>query len=235
MEALAEKILTGVEKQKGTLAALWKKTNERFPDLKPDQRTQALVFMELADSYGALKKLRDLDLKYAVSTAEEALALETCRPTVSALMGELEKTPSKVKRRELLRQKAIGSKEPEQAACRRTPTALVDWSGARCKTADAGAGCKTVAQWHESLIVERLALATAVTADVLVRAWKDGGMVSPCWSWQYAMKPGFVSPTDGSCFGYARSERAEDVLTSTKPMPSIWKTNSKTAIDCARF
>lgn len=233
VEAAAEKMLLGPEKQKGSLASLMKKMKDRFPELKPQDRVTALVFMELADSNAAVKRLRDLDLKYAIATAEEALTQEACLPIVSAVMGELEKTPSKAKRRELLRQKALGSKEPEQAPCRRASTALVDWGGVKCKVASAD--CRMVATWHESLIVERLALATAITADILAQAWKEAGSPSPCWTWKYAMKPAFISPTDAACFGYAKGEKFEDLLTPPKPVPALWRTSSKTALDCARF
>ncbi len=233
VEAAAEKVFLGPVKQKGSLAALIKKMNDRFPDLKKEDRVTALVFTELSDSYDYIKKMRELDLKYAVSTSEEAVALESCRPTISSLMEELEKTPSKLKRRELMRRRAIGTKEPEQAPCRRLPKTYVDWSGMPCK--EPGQGCRPVANWHESLIVERMALAVAVTAEVWVRAWLDGGTPYLCSTPKYAMKPSFVSPTDGACYGYAKNEKPEDILTKSKPLPSLWRTNSKSPLDCVRF
>jgi len=234
VEAAAEKIFLGPAKQKGSLAALMKKMSDRFHEVKKEDRVTALVFTELSDSYDWIKKLRELDLKYAVSTSEEAVALESCRPTISSLMEELEKTPSKLKRRELMRRKALGTKEPEQAPCRRLPKTLVDWSGVPCK--EPGQGCRPVANWHESLIVDRLAMGVAVTAEVWARAWLDGGTPYLCTTPKYSMKPSFVSPTDGACFGYAKQEKPDAILASAKgPLPSIWKTNSKSPLDCVRF
>lgn len=234
VEEAAEKVFLGPKHQKGSLAELLKKTADRFPDLKKEDRVTALVFMELADSYNSIKRMRELDLKYAVSTSGEAINLESCRATISSLMEEMEKTPSKIKRRELMLRKAIGTKEPEQAPCRRLPKTLVDWAGAPCK--EPGQGCRPVAKWHESLIIERLALGTAVTAEVWVRAWLDAGTPYVCSTFKYAMKPSFVSPTDGACFGYAKSEKPDAILASAKPpLPSIWKTNSRHPAECVRF
>jgi hypothetical protein len=233
VEAQAEKVFLGPANQKASLAALLKRVSDRHPDLKRDDRITAVVMRELADSYANIKRLQDLDLKYAVATAEEALNLEACHPTVSALIGEMEKTTSKAKRRELMRQKAIGSKEPEQPPCRRLPTALADWAGAPCKVP--GAGCRTVAAWHETLIVERLALATAITADAWVRAWRDAGSPYLCSTWKYALKPSFVSPTNGACFGYAKNEKPEDLTGTARPNPTIWKSSAKSVLDCIQF
>jgi len=58
----------------------------------------------------------------------------------------------------------------------------------------------------EPLLVERLALATALTTDLWVHGWLDAGSPEQCYTWDYAHKPAFVSPDDPKCFGYAKNK-----------------------------
>lgn len=77
----------------------------------------------------------------------------------------------------------------QKGICRRAPTERVEG--------------KTVAEWNEPMIVERLALSTALTADIWARLWLEAGAPDLCYTWDYSHKPSFVSPSDANCFGYA--------------------------------
>lgn len=76
--------------------------------------------------------------------------------------------------------------------CRRLPTDLVQG--------------KPVAKWFAPLVIDRLAMAAALTSDVWARTWARAGKPRLCWTNQYALKPSFVSPTDEKCSGYATRE-----------------------------
>ncbi len=74
---------------------------------------------------------------------------------------------------------------------------------------------KTVAQWFEPLIIDRLALASAILADIWVKTYLEVGKPRMCFSWLYVLKPSFVQPR--------RSEvlRLRDALTSRKKITSV--------------
>ncbi len=59
----------------------------------------------------------------------------------------------------------------------------------------------------EPMIVERLAISVALTTDIWVRGWLDAGSPEQNYTWDYAHKPAFVSPTDPQCFGYVINEK----------------------------
>lgn len=63
-----------------------------------------------------------------------------------------------------------------------------------------------IAAKFEPMIVERLALSVAVTADLFVRGWLDAGSPEQCYTWDYAHKPAFVSPDDPKCYGYEKNK-----------------------------
>lgn len=66
---------------------------------------------------------------------------------------------------------------------------------------------KTIAQWNEPVIVERLALAVAVTTHIWATLWQEVGADDLCFTWDYAHKPEWISPTDPKVAGYETPNR----------------------------
>ena len=82
---------------------------------------------------------------------------------------------------------------------------------------------KTVAEWHEDLILKRLSLSAAITADIWATIWWEANHPSLCWTWDYALKPSFISPTDEACFGYATAENPNGFLKKDGTSALPWK------------
>jgi hypothetical protein len=64
-----------------------------------------------------------------------------------------------------------------------------------------------------------------VTADLWARTWQEAGKPALCWTWKYAQKPSFISPTDPACFGYALNDNPSGAL----------HTSAKSVFECVRF
>ena len=94
---------------------------------------------------------------------------------------------------------------------------------------------KTVARHFEPLVVERLALAAALTTDLWVRGWLATQRPELCWAWTYALKPSFVSPTDKTCLGYALQEGPETLLRKDGTSALPWKQPAPSPDRCLGF
>jgi hypothetical protein len=195
-----------------SLNLLKKKSFEMYPQQQPTQRTSALILALLDDSYSQIEKLRQLDYTYSIASLDEALVNPACKdfPVVKelkfqydSLREEQKKVFGKVK---VLSQPSSYHDKKIASACRRSPSARVNQDG------ELSPEGKTVAQWHEDFILSRLALAAAVTADIWVHYWLQSQQPQLCFTYLYAHKPSFISPTDPHCAGYALSESQKDFL-----------------------
>lgn len=128
---------------------------------------------------------------------------------------------------------AFEPKCAEGKVCRRAADALVDEEGKTAKSR--GDDVKTVAEWHEPLIVERLAMAAALTADIWARWWLKNGEPKLCYGWDFAHKPTFVSPTDKACFGYALAEDPKALKRKNGKSALPWKRAAKKVEDCLKY
>jgi len=87
----------------------------------------------------------------------------------------------------------------------------------------------------EPLIIERLALSVAVTTDLFVRGWIEAGSPEQCYTWDYALKPAFVSPTDPICMGYALKEPIKAFKKKNGKIASDVKLKANSAKGCLRL
>jgi len=113
-------------------------------------------------------------IKQSAALAPEALALDRR----FALKGPTEKD----------RRCWISSDATD--ACRRPPTTLVDSSGRRIGPK----GGKTVAVWHEALIVNQLAIGAVILADFLVSGFLESPQTHLCPTSQYVLSTEFEKP-----------------------------------------
>lgn len=220
---------------------LHEKARAVYGHIKKDEEVTALLLALAADSYRRLNEVRRLDRRYALATLAEARAMAECHalPAFERAKAGLEKAGSEKERRQWLRTKIEGPTAAEiQAtpslgkltACRRQPSTQV---GPRGEPASNGG--RAVADWHAELILDRLAIGAAVTADIWARAWIESGQPGLCWTWRYAHKPSFVSPTDAQCFGYALKEDPKDFLKKDGTSALPWKKGASSTDKCATF
>lgn len=210
----AEKLLTSKDNENGppSIELLKARSLKTYPQNANDIKPVALMMMVAADSFSLIEKLRQLDYTYAIASLAEALNMPECQQlvVVKELKNQFEKLDSdqrnvfgKVK---VLSLPSGYHDKKTESACRRKPSTRVNAEGELSNTG------KTVAQWHEDFIVERLALSAALTAEIWVSGWVEAGAPELCGSYLYAHKPSFVSPTDPRCFGYALGESPRDFL-----------------------
>jgi hypothetical protein len=219
-----------------TLEILRQRSKEVYPSQLPNQETSALMMVLMGDSFSLIEKLRQLDYSYAIATLDEALKNSQCQklPITKELKSQFDQLESDEQRRAFGKVKVLsqpgGYREKNLAsACRRTPSTRVNKDG---ELAEDG---KTVAEWHEELILNRLALSAALTADIWIREWLKNGSPRLCSTFLYAHKPSFVSPTDSKCSGYALSESPKDFLKKNGKSALIWKPSTNSPDSCVSF
>lgn len=197
-----------------------------FPNQKYEEQVTALEFTLLGDSYQNLQAVRDLDVIYGIATLEEALSFESCQglSQVKRMKKELEGITSPSEKKKFLARKVMGETGPGGGAippCRRPADYTVDG--------------KPVAFWFKDLIVKRLAVSTALLSELWTRAFWEKGMPKLCFTYKYALKPAFVSPTDSNCFGYALKEDPKQFLKKDKTSALPWKKAAESTAKCLSF
>jgi hypothetical protein len=172
-----------------------------------------LMLAVISNSHSLIERLRQLDYTFAVATLDESLEMKECRnfAVVKELKNQYGKLEKEEQRKIFGKVKVLSipsdyDDKKTEPACRRKPSTRVNEDG---ELSDNG---KTVAQWHESLIVDRLALAAMLTADVWVTQWLKARTPQLCPTYLYAHKPNFISPTDKKCSGYALKELPKNFL-----------------------
>jgi len=233
----ADTLLSSREPRKSTpsIENLNEQSRSIYPDADPKLSTSALMMMVANDSYSLIEKLRQLDYTYSIASLNEALNMPECQnlKVVRELKNQFDTIDKnqqtifgKVK---VLSFPASYEDKKSERACRRKPGTKVNEDG------DLSSSGKTVAEWHEELIIERLALSAALTAEIWVRNWITVGAPNLCSSYLYAHKPSFVSPTDPQCFGYALNENPKHFLKKDgKTALNTFKKRRHTA-DCVSF
>jgi len=197
--------------------------------------TSALMMVLIADSFSLIEKLRQLDYTYAIASLDEALTMPECRnlAVVRELKNQFDKLEEAPKaifgKVKILSLPSEHEDKKIQSACRRKPSTKVDQNG---ELSEIG---KTVAQWHEELIIERLALSAALTAEIWVQEWLKAGSPAFCSTYLYAHKPSFVSPTDDKCYGYALQEDPKDFIKKDGKSALNSLKNRRQLTDCVSF
>jgi hypothetical protein len=219
-----------------SLEILHQRSKEIYPNQLPNQETTSLMMVLIADSFSLIEKLRQLDYTYAIATLDEALRNSHCQklPIVKELKNQYDSLESDEQRRAFGKVKVLSQPgdyrdKSVASACRRAPSTRVNKDG---ELAEDG---KTVAEWHEELIINRLALSAALTADVWAREWLKNGNPQLCPTFLYAHKPSFVSPTDSKCSGYALSESPKDFLKKNGKSALFWKPSTNSNDSCVSF
>lgn len=209
----AESLLSQSESKNGTpsLQSLHHQAAQLYPNQLSSQRTVALMLTIATDSLSKIEKLRQLDYTYAIASLKEALTMPECQnlSVVKGLKEQYEKLETQDQRSAFENVKVLSypssyDDKKAEPACRRPPSARVDEDG------HSSPDGKTVAQWHESLIVDRLALAAVLTADIWTEEWKKANAPALCSTYLYAHKPSFISPTETKCSGYALKEPPDE-------------------------
>lgn len=195
-----------------TVTILRERATALYSESAIDHPTSALMMVLVSDSFSLIEKLRQLDYTYAIATLDEALKMSECQnlTVVKELKNQfdkLEEDPKAVFGKVKILSLPSGYHDKRtESACRRKPWTKIDQDG---NLSEKG---KTVAQWHEELIVERLALSAALTAEIWVQEWLKAGSPIFCSTYLYAHKPSFVSPTDSKCSGYALNEEPRNFI-----------------------
>jgi hypothetical protein len=142
------------------------------------KQQQALTFQEdwatntfrlLIEGYALLKDVQERDLNYAIATFEEGRNLAACEPLESTRSLQLlQRGLPPGRRGEMNTVKLLSSKDdPNKVrACRRPPAVVVQE--------------KSVAEWNEKWITERLALAAVALSEAWVKTWIAAGKPKLC-------------------------------------------------------
>lgn len=222
----AKKLLEAGAGMVGSPAYLRSVAAAQYGDSLKRAEVAGLILTVLADSYSKIKEVQKLDATYAIATVREAIELPHCAEldSVKRVKEELSKLQGE-KKDQLLNAKLMLKPTDKDEACRRTPHTMVNKDGIP------GRGeMRTVAQWHQDLIEDRLAISVALTADIWVRTWLRGHAPAVCSTRQYAHKPWFISPADPNCFGYALDEGPKNFNSIA---PSVFKAQNRES--CAQF
>ena len=200
--ARAKELLLAPATRPRSVAWFHSQVEKTFGRPKPENQVTALLFTEIADSFSRLSETRANDARYALAPAKEAWTLDSCRdlPEAHRLKEEYDRASSAEARKKIA-SIPIKSERKEIPACRRKPETRIDADG------NLSSSGRTVAEWNRPLIIERLAVASALLADTWVHLWADSGRPYLCFTWQYALKPSFVSPTDKRCEGYVVNDK----------------------------
>lgn len=238
VKKLAIQLLTENKNAKGltTVSDLWAKARELYGDLKPEQEAIAVIISLLGDSFQHMETVRQLDYTYGLATLKEALEMTQCKdlPVVQELKTQYEKLETTAQKNAFLKVKVLSQpaghhEKNVKPACRRHPSTRVDGVGMLDPNG------KTVAQWNEELIIQRIALSTALTADLWVKGYLQSGAPKMCHTFKYGHRPSFISPTDPNCFGYALKENPK--LFEKKKGGTVlpWKHSATSMDQCLKF
>ncbi len=230
----AKVLLTAPASVMHSVAWFEERAKKLFGDAKPGSEVVALLMAEANDSLYHKPSVEAWDMKFSVATAEEAWAIPACATLTLAVdlktKYDAAKTPEE--KTVLARTKLISSPKADgtvERACRRDVGTKVDRHG---ELSPKGRPVKT---YFEKLIVERLAVASAITAHLWIKGWQDGGKPALCSTYQYGLKPSFVSPTDPNCFGYAMQEASADFLKKDETSALPWKHGAVSMDQCLTF
>lgn len=219
-----------------SLESLRQRSKELYPTQLPNQETTALMMVVIEDSFSAIEKLRQLDYTYAIANLEEALKQPSCRNliVVKELKNQYEKLDTDDQRAifgkvKILSMPSDYHDKKTESACRRIPSERVNEDGELSSTG------KTVAEWHEAFIVNRLALSAILTAEIWVKEWLRTQKPKLCSTYLYAHKPSFISPTESKCFGYALKEAAKDLLMKNGKSALTGLNSSRSSFECLSF
>jgi len=219
-----------------SLPNLHLRVQKLYPKLEDSNRITGLILALIEDSYLHIENVRHFDIQFGIATLEEALRMEKCQrlPAVKRLRKELKNTKDKHKRKILLATKVTAVKSElgnrNNFPCRRKPDARVSEDGLKLSK-----GQPKIAERFEPLIVDRLAIAAAVTADIWVGLWVQGKLPRLCWTWKYSIKPGFISPTDKTCFGYALKDEPKNFLRENGTSALPWKKSARQLEQCLQL
>jgi hypothetical protein len=211
----ASLLLKSPERFESSPAGISKSFTQIYPKADADKKIVGLALLLLKDSYTKIKELEALDEKYAIATLGEAISQGYCNDVGSyqTLKSQLEAEKDPKIKKSILASKVLsGTTESDGPACRRPPNTLVNADGSLGK----GKRAKTVAEWNHKLIVSRLALSTALIADVWVDQWLQAGRPDLCIADTFSLRPLFISPNDPSCFGYASLEKGASPTATEK-------------------
>ncbi len=211
----AESILKNKTQENGTpsIAILKDWVQTHYPQRTDSQQVTALMMATISDSYSQIEKLRQLDYTYAIASLQEALQMKHCQnlAVLKDLKAQYEKLETDEQKKTFGKVKVLSypsdyDDKKVESACRRTPDTRVNQDG------ELSLDGKTVAQWHEDFIIERLALAASLTAEIWMVEWLKAKSPALCSTLLYAHKPSFVSPMDKNCKGYALTESPKEFI-----------------------
>lgn len=148
----------------------------------------------IGNSFSKVDGLKKLDRLHAIALVEEGKLWPQCGAT-----------PRKSNPKE----KWLSTKSRD--ACRRNLFTRTNDQGEICKTEK----CPRIADRFKDSLIEQLAIASAYTADLWVRAW-ESKKPKLCPTWNYSFKPKFISPTDSGCAGYAQKEEGKKYPSAPK-------------------
>lgn len=210
-----------VESGTDTVTDFLNRSRFYFPSQDKTSEVTALLFTLLGDSYQWLNAVRSRDQQYGIATLEEALEFPHCKNTVMVkkMKTELEHLTSPKEKNALLAKKVMGDKNA--GACRRLAGYPVEG--------------KATAVWFRDLIVKRLAVSSALLSELWAKGFLENGLPKLCGTYQYALKPSFVSPTDPKCFGYALNENPSQFLKKDKTSALPWKKSAPSTDQCLHF
>lgn len=210
-----------------SLPELHLRARQLYPKMNDTNRVTALLFALIEDSLSYVAMVREKDERYAIATFKEARENPRCRRSIAVrnLETQFKAAQTQEHKGRLLatKVKALVSrfKSKNNIPCRRAPMMVVEG--------------QSIAQHFEELIIDRLALATVVTADIWVGTWLEANMPPLCWTWNYALKPAFISPTDAKCFGYALAENPKELHLPAEKSPLNWPNRALSTKGCLVF
>lgn len=232
--ARAKTLLNGGDHMMHSVAYFERRAHEMFGGYKPESDIIALTMSVSSDSLYHRNETEKLDAKYAIATAAEAWTLPNCMNLTLAkdLKIKFDAATTAQEKDALAHTKVFSGPNAAGAmenACRRTVETLVDRQG------DLSTRGRPLKDYFANLIVERLAIGAAITAHIWNKGWQDGGKPQLCSTYQYALKPSFISPTDPNCAGYALQESATDFLKDDGTSALPWKHSAPSMDQCVSF
>ena len=233
--ARAKELLNASTHKKDSVAYFEKRAETLFGVIKPENEVVALMLAVGNDSLAYKNRVGSLDAKYAIATAEEAWTIPACKTLnlTTQLKAQFDAATTDAEKKRIAATKVMAGLNAAgvmENACRRDVNALVDRSGDLSPHRG-----RPVKDYFADLIVERLAISAAVTAHLWAKGWELGGAPALCMTYQYALKPTFVSPTDAACFGYALQETPGDFPRKDGTSALPWKHAAASTDRCISF
>ncbi len=233
--ARAKALLHASKYKMHSVAYFARRAQDLFGAVKPENEIVATMLAVANDSLYHKNTVSSLDLKYAIATAKEAWDMPNCKDLTLAkdLKAQFDAAKTDAQKETIAATKLISGTNAAGAlenACRRPVTTLVDREGNLAPSYG-----QPVKAYFANLIVERLAISAAVTAHIWAKGWQLGGEPPLCQTYQYALKPAFVSPTDANCFGYAMQEIPADFARKDGTFALPWKHPAGSTDQCISF